>query len=155
MNQVWLALITGVTTGGISCVAVQGGLLASSITEDNRVTHVGIFLIAKLVAYTILGFLLGAIGSALIISSNLQAWMQIGIGIFMIITALRLLDVHPIFRYFVIQPPRFIYKFMRNEAKSKSIFTPVILGAMTVLIPCGVTQAMMVLAVGTRSATTG
>ena len=163
MNQVWLAFLTGLTTGGISCVAVQGGLLASSlsnqtekeITRNQRFTHVGIFLIAKLVAYTILGFLLGAVGSALIISSTLQAWMQIGIGIFMIITALRLLDVHPIFRYFVIQPPKFVYKFMRNKAKSKSIFTPVILGTMTVFIPCGVTQAMMVLAVGTRSAITG
>lgn len=163
MNQIWLAFLTGLTTGGISCIAVQGGLLASSlsnqtekeITRNQRFTHVGTFLMAKLVAYTILGFLLGAIGSALIISSTLQAWMQIVIGIFMIITALRLLDVHPIFRYFVIQPPKFVYKFMRNEAKSKSIFTPVILGAMTVLIPCGVTQAMMVLAVGTRSAALG
>ncbi len=155
MNQIWLAFLTGLTTGGISCLAVQGGLLATSITEDNRYKHVGIFLITKLVAYTILGFLLGAIGSALIISSNLQAWMQIGIGIFMIITALRLLNVHPIFRYFVIQPPKFVYKFMRNEAKSKSIFTPLVLGAMTVLIPCGVTQAMMVLAVGTRSGVLG
>src|SRR5258708_22851985 len=89
MNQIWLAFLTGLTTGGISCLAVQGGLLATSITEDNRYKHVGIFLITKLVAYTILGFLLGAIGSALIISSNLQAWMQICIGIFIIITALR------------------------------------------------------------------
>src|SRR5258708_5926467 len=114
MNQIWLAFLTGLTTGGISCIAVQGGLLATTITEDNRFTHVGIFLVAKLVAYTILGFFLGAIGSALIISSSFQAWMQIGIGIFMIITVLRLLDVHPIFRYFVIRPPKFVYKFMRN-----------------------------------------
>ncbi len=163
MNQVWLAFLTGITTGGISCLAVQGGLLASSlsnqteeeITKNQRFTHVGIFLITKLIAYTLLGFLLGVIGSALIISSALQAWMQIGIGVFMIITALRLLDVHPIFRYFVIQPPKFVYKFMRNEAKSKSTLTSAILGAMTILIPCGVTQAMMVLAVGTRSATLG
>lgn len=159
MNQIWLAFLTGLTTGGISCLAVQGGLLASSlsnqteeeITKNQRYTHVGIFLVAKLAAYTLLGFLLGAIGATLIISSTLQAWMQIGIGVFMIITALRLLDVHPVFRYFVIQPPKFIYKYMRNEAKSKSIFTPAILGAMTIFIPCGVTQAMMVLAVGTAS----
>jgi sulfite exporter TauE/SafE len=155
MNQIWLAFLTGLTTGGISCVAVQGGLLATSITENNRYKNVGVFLIAKLVAYTILGFLLGTIGSALIISSTLQAWMQIIIGIFMIITAARLLDIHPIFRYFVIQPPKFVYKFMRNESKNKSTFTPLILGLMTVLIPCGITQAMMVLAVGTRSGILG
>src|SRR5258708_36397816 len=131
MNQIWLAFLTGLTTGGISCIAVQGGLLATTINEDNRYSHVGIFLIAKLIAYTILGLLLGTIGSALIITSNLQAWMQIFIGIFMIITAARLLNIHPIFRYFVIQPPRFIYKFIKNEAKSKSTFTPAILGVMT------------------------
>jgi sulfite exporter TauE/SafE len=163
MNQIWLAFLTGLTTGGISCIAVQGGLLASSlsnqtekeITNHQKITHVTIFLIAKIVSYTILGFLLGAIGSALIISSPLQAWMHIGIGIFMILTAARLLDIHPVFRYFVIQPPRAIYKIMKNEAKNKSMFTPALLGAMTVLIPCGVTQAMMVLAVGTRSSILG
>lgn len=153
MNEVGLAFLTGLTTGGISCLAVQGGLLLSS--GNQRVTQVGIFLFAKLIAYTILGFFLGALGSALIISSVVQGWMQIFIGIFMVITALRLLDVHPIFRYFVVQPPRFVYKFMRNKAKGKSIFTPAILGSMTIFIPCGVTQAMMVLAVGTASPIAG
>jgi heme/copper-type cytochrome/quinol oxidase subunit 2 len=36
---------------------------------------------------------------------------------------------------------------LRNQTKVKSFFTPVFLGALTILIPCGVTQAMMLLAV--------
>ena len=31
MSQLIVAFVTGVTTGGLSCLAVQGGLLASSL----------------------------------------------------------------------------------------------------------------------------
>ena len=103
MTNIWLAFIAGLTTGGISCFAVQGGLLASSLTEENKKKSTLIFLGAKLVAYTLLGFLLGLLGSQLNISPKIQGIFQIVIGIFMIATAGRLLNIHPIFRYFVIQ----------------------------------------------------
>ncbi len=34
MNQYLIAFITGLTTGGLSCLAVQGGLLASSLAHQ-------------------------------------------------------------------------------------------------------------------------
>ncbi|MBI4065237.1 sulfite exporter TauE/SafE family protein [Candidatus Gottesmanbacteria bacterium] len=147
MNQIWLAFLTGLTTGGLSCLAVQGGLLASSVTTQERrgVVTISSFLIAKLIAYTILGLLLGFVGSTLVLSPRLFGALQIIVGLFMIATVGRLLNLHPVFRYFVIQPPRFIYK------KMKSTSAPALLGLLTVLIPCGVTQAIMVLAVGTGS----
>jgi sulfite exporter TauE/SafE len=151
MSNLWLAFITGLTTGGISCFAVQGGLLASALTEENKKKSTLIFLGAKLIAYTLLGFLLGFLGSSLNISPKTQGTLQILIGVFMIATAGRLLNIHPIFRYFVIQPPKFILRLMRNQAQAKSIFTPAFLGILTVLIPCGVTQAMMLYAIGTSS----
>lgn len=159
MNQIWLAFITGLTTGGISCLAVQGGLLTSAITGSNsesdarpqKTLLVGSFLVAKLIVYTALGFLLGLVGSKLIISPVIQGWMQILVGLFMIITAARLLNLHPIFRNFVIQPPVFLMRLARNQSKVSSVFTPALLGFLTVLIPCGVTQAMMVLALGTAN----
>lgn len=155
MNQIWLAFLTGLTTGGVSCMAVQGGLLASAIDnegKDKKTLQISAFLVAKLIAYTLLGALLGLVGSRLILSPTFQGWMQIFIGLFMLATAGRILNLHPIFRYFVIQPPKFIYKFMRHEAKNATLFTPSLLGLLTIFIPCGVTQAMMVLAVGTQSA---
>ena len=80
----------------------------------------------------------------------MQAVLFIGIGIFMLGNALRMLDVHPVFRYFAIQPPRFLTRFIRRTAKNgESYATPLFLGALTVLIPCGVTQAMMAVAMGT------
>jgi uncharacterized protein len=151
MNNIWLAFITGLTTGGISCFAVQGGLLASALTEENKKKSTLIFLGAKLLAYTLLGFLLGFLGSSLNISPKIQGLFQIVIGIFMIATAGRLLNIHPVFRYFVIQPPKFILRLMRNQAQAKSIFTPAFLGILTILIPCGVTQAMMLYAIGTSN----
>jgi sulfite exporter TauE/SafE len=149
------ALITGLTTGGISCFAVQGSLLTSAlateeeinVTKSLRARALTAFLISKLVAYTILGFVLGAIGSSLLITPKVQGWLQIIIGIYMIITAANLVNLHPFFKHFVIAPPKFIFRILRNQTRVKSFFTPVILGALTILIPCGVTQAMMLLAV--------
>ena len=119
----------------------------------NAATPIALFLGAKLVAYTILGIFLGWIGSVLQLSPYSRAALQIGIGIFMLGTAARLFNLHPIFRYFVIEPPRFMTRFIRRYAKNSAstVATPLFLGALTIFIPCGVTQAMMVLAVGTGS----
>ena len=166
-----VAFITGLTTGGLSCLAVQGGLLASSLAsqieedvkaQDGTATVQGkfkpriarpifFFLVAKLVAYTLLGFLLGALGSLLQLTPLMRAILLGVIGIFMIGNGLRMLKVHPIFRYFVIEPPSSLTRYIRRRSKkgSTSIVTPLFLGAMTVFIPCGVTQAMMAAAVGT------
>lgn len=67
----------------------------------------------------------------------------------MVAVALNLLNVHPIFRYAIIQPPRFLTKMIRNQTKSKDIFAPALLGVMTIFIPCGTTLAMEALAVST------
>src|SRR6185503_7294452 len=42
MSQLVVAFITGITTGGLSCLAVQGGLLASSLAhqiEQDYIQH--------------------------------------------------------------------------------------------------------------------
>lgn len=158
MNNLWLALITGLTTGGISCFAVQGGLLTSALAAEGsenpkfvKEKSIVMFLVAKLIAYTILGFILGFLGSAINISIRFQAYLQIFIGLYMLATAARLVNLHPIFRYFVIQPPKSFLKLIKKKSEVRSFFTPALLGILTVLIPCGVTQAMMILAIGTGS----
>ena len=186
MEQYLLAFITGLTTGGLSCLAVQGGLLASSLARQieqdmlqagpvkrtptkkgryqrrsatprpNTAMPIALFLLAKLVAYTLLGALLGLAGSFLTLSPLTRAALMLGIGIFMLGNGLRMLDVHPIFRYFNLEPPKFITRYIRRTAKnSTDVATPLFLGALTVLIPCGVTQAMMAAALGTGSAASG
>lgn len=156
--------LTGLLTGGLTCLAVQGGLLASTIAqrEEERMKEklkdrlkeghampILSFLSAKLVAYTLLGFLLGALGSFFKLSITAQVVLQIAVSLFMVGTALALVDAHPFFRYFIIQPPKFLTRRVRSQSKSGNIFAPAILGAFTIFIPCGTTQAMMALAVAT------
>jgi len=68
----------------------------------NAASPIALFLGAKLVAYTVLGVFLGWLGSVLQLGPYSRAALQIGIGIFMLGTAARLFNLHPIFRYFVI-----------------------------------------------------
>ena len=174
MPQLMVAFVTGLTTGGLSCLAVQGGLLASSLAHQieqdyvagqaakkaasprtNSALPILLFLISKIAAYTLLGALLGILGSYLTLSPLTRAMLMILIGIFMIGNALRMFNVHPIFRYFSIEPPSSIKRYIRKTAKGTDTATPVFLGALTVLIPCGVTQDMMATALGTGSAGMG
>ncbi len=144
-------------------MAIQAGLLTSAITQSDpgnsslisRLKITSSFLVAKILAYTLLGILLGSLGSFLTISLRLQGWLQVAIGIYMLTTVGRLLNLHPIFNYLVVKPPSWVYRLMKREAKSASIISAGFMGLLTVLMPCGVTQAMMVLAVGSGSALLG
>ncbi len=151
MNLIWIAFLTGLTTGGVSCLAVQGGLLASSIESKNKWASVSAFLLFKLVAYILLGFLLGALGSTFLLTPKLLGTLQILAGVFMLWSAARILDIHPIFRYGVFQPPKWVYRLLKNQTKHATLFGPAMLGFLTVLMPCGVTQATMALAVTSGS----
>jgi sulfite exporter TauE/SafE len=222
MENIAIAFVTGLTAGGLSCLAVQGGLLASSIAtqaekdvardlanrkrksggraaeydravaalersglshkKKNHALHelkrrfpraqtepaepekphaarpIILFLGAKLAAYTLLGFVLGAAGSVVELSPFGRAILLIAVGIFMFGTAMRLLNVHPIFRYFLIEPPKRLTRAIRRRAKrggGNDTVTPVFLGALTVFIPCGVTQAMIALAIATGNPAAG
>src|SRR5215208_3058844 len=183
LSQLIVAFITGLTTGGLSCLAVQGGLLASSLAhqiEQDYLEQAGhaerkkphgkkipvqprsssalpilLFLGAKIVAYTLLGALLGWLGSYLTLSPTARAVLMILIGIFMLGNALRMFNVHPIFRYFSIEPPKFITRYIRRTAKGTDTVTPLFLRALTVFLPCGVTQAMRAAALGTGSMLVG
>ena len=158
-----LIFLTGLTTGGLSCLAIQGGLLVSLVANLKAKQGgntkldildwlpVAMFLLSKAIAYTILGFLLGLFGSKISLNETVAAIFQIFTALFMFGTAMNLLNVHPIFRYLTITPPRFVRRWLNYTGKGEAIFTPLILGAMTVLIPCGVTQAMEVLAINSGS----
>lgn len=160
--ELGVIFLTGLTVGGLTCLAVQGGLLASVIasrekeelgkkTKVNPIYSTLAFLVSKLIAYIVLGMVLGLFGSVISLTSGIQSAIQILAGIYMIVIALNLLDLHPIFRYAVIQPPRFLTKRIRNQSKSGAIFAPALLGIMTIFIPCGTTLAMEALAISSAN----
>lgn len=187
--NLWVIFFTGLTTGGLSCLAVQGGLLTSVIAnqkdqeiEDLQLNKakakekkrwkylskmraqaslgiidqldwmpVTMFLVAKLISHTILGFFLGYLGEKISLSLGVRLTFQTFTAIFMFATAMNLLNVHPIFRFVLIQPPKFVQRMIKGSSKSKALFAPAFLGFLTIFIPCGVTQAMEVLAINTAN----
>lgn len=113
------------------------------------------FLLAKLTSHTILGFLLGMLGSAISLSLGVRLAFQVFTALFMLATAMNLLNVHPIFRFVVFQPPKFMSRLVKNSSQSQALFAPAMLGFMTVFVPCGITQAMEVLAINSGQPITG
>ena len=163
--NLWFIFLTGLTTGALSCLAVQGGLLASVIANQSKSDRqspqnqdskaVAMFLLAKIIAHTILGFLLGSLGSAFQLSLGMRLFFQIFTALFMLATAANLLNLHPIFRYVVIQPPAMLRKMIKKSSKNTAWFSPFILGFFTIFIPCGVTQAVEILVITNGSPVTG
>lgn len=161
--NLWLIFLTGLTSGGIACMAVQGGLLASLIANMPKGTQtslqakyvIGSFLVTKLVAHIVLGFGLGALGSVVTLSLGVRLFFQVLAALFMAATAGNLLQLHPIFRWVSFQPPRFLRRLVYRSSKSENLFAPIVLGFLTIFIPCGVTQAVEVLALTTGSPLSG
>jgi sulfite exporter TauE/SafE len=168
-------LVTGLFAGGVSCAAVQGGLLTGVIARqrtastaltgkavaaepDPRVwtrigddlTPVGGFLAGKLLSHTLLGAMLGAVGGAVQLSVTTRTWLQIGAGLLIVAFGLAQLGV-PGFRRIVIEPPASWMRVVRTGTRLRTGFAPAILGLLTILLPCGVTLSVEALALASGS----
>lgn len=164
--NLWSVFATGLLAGGASCAVVQGGLLAGAVARRHEAqpgpsrsrlddaVPVGGFLAGKLVSHTIAGALLGLIGDAAQLGFRTRAAMQIAAGVLMILMAANLLGVRAL-RKLVPTPPPAVTQFIRRSVRSEAVVTPAILGFLTILIPCGVTLSVMVLAVASGSPLTG
>lgn len=153
-----LILMTGLTTGGISCAAIQGGLLASTMANQQSkrpILQISSFMLAKLIIHTLAGAMLGFIGSAFQANLTISLIFQTLAGLYLMASAFHLLNLHPIFRYVVIKPPKFLFRMTRNTSKLTDWFASGLLGLLTILIPCGVTQTMEVSAMSSGSPVVG
>lgn len=162
MPNLWIIFLTGLLTGGITCAAVQGGLLVVVMGNEENQTNltnptnrkrirmilvVLAFVGAKLVSHTFLGFLLGLMGEKLQFSIQFTSIMLGVASLFMIGMGLNMLSVHPFFRRFAITTPRFFRMLLWKQSKRTDLLAPLIIGALTIFIPCGTTQAMMAQAI--------
>lgn len=161
-SQLLLFFLTGITAGGLTCMALQGGLLTAALSENQTRPEpranwlvVVLFVGARLLSYTILGLVLGLIGSVLRLSDTATTIFQVVAILIMIATAFNLLNVHPFFRRFTFQPPSSWRGPLKKLKTSDNWFAPVGLGAFTILLPCGVTQAMMLIAINSGSPAVG
>ncbi|MBI2984067.1 MAG: sulfite exporter TauE/SafE family protein [Candidatus Kerfeldbacteria bacterium] len=154
------AFLTGLSTGGLTCLAVQGGLLLGLLARRREEPHlqrwqllilpVTAFLVAKLIIHTVLGFGLGWLGDTIQLTTTVRIWLQTLAGLFMLVAGVRLIFPHWL-PWLTIHPPASARRLIRRSAKSQLLIAPAILGLLTVLIPCGTTQAMEVAAIATAS----
>lgn len=170
-------LTAGLLAGGASCAAVQGGLLAGAVTRRSRVLAgagdapareprssaetessvllpTGVFLAGKLVSHTALGALLGVFGAVLQPGPQAQAVLLLASAVLMVLFALDLMGVRAV-AGLVPRPPASWGRLVRRGARIDSVLTPAVLGFLTVLVPCGVTLSMGLLAVTSGSALGG
>lgn len=156
------AFLTGLSTGGLTCLAVQGGLLFGLLArrkEDGEelkgwqrlLLPVSAFLIAKIAIYTVVGLGLGWLGAKIQLTQGTRLWLQTFAGTFMVVAGIRLIFPQWL-PWLNINPPASVRRFIRNRSKSQALVAPAFLGLLTILIPCGTTQAMEVAAIATGSA---
>ncbi|MGW2014479.1 urease accessory protein UreH domain-containing protein [Streptomyces sp. NPDC001927] len=160
------SLATGLFAGGASCAAVQGGLLASAVgrraaagtpeagERGGLFAPVGAFLGGKLASHTLLGAALGLAGESIQPGPRTRAVLLVASAVLMVLFALDMLGVRAV-RRFVPRPPASWGRRVRRSAKSTAVGTPAVLGFLTLLIPCGVTLSVELIAVTAGSPLAG
>jgi sulfite exporter TauE/SafE len=108
------------------------------------------FLLAKLVAYLVVGAVLGLLGQTIALSASLQATLQGVAALIMILTGIRIFRPHWM-PWLMIHPPAAVRRYIRMSAKSELVVAPMILGTLTIFIPCGTTVAIEAAALATGS----
>ncbi|MFG6197379.1 sulfite exporter TauE/SafE family protein [Nonomuraea sp. JJY05] len=129
--------------GTASCTAAQGGLLMGLVEHchGRDPALVGWFLAGRLASYTTAGALLGLLGSAVSLPPAARAVLLVAAGLTVIVFAVRLMR-----RGHCAATP---------EAGAPSRYKAPLLGAATILVPCGVTLGMEMIAISSGSPVAG
>lgn len=127
---------------------------AAAVSLTDHLAPVTGFLAGKLLVLTLVGALLGMVGSLITLDARIGQVAQVLAGVVMIVLGLSTIGV-PGFDRFVFAPPESWTRVVRKSTRSQSAFAPFLLGLATVLIPCGVTISMMLLAATAGSALAG
>ena len=155
----------GLLAGLSSCAALVGGIVLSmskqwnSLYAENAGTskklqpHI-MFNTGRFVSYTVLGGVLGLIGSRLQISPQITGYLVVAISILMIALGLQMLGVKA-FRKFQLSAPKSITRNIANENNFQGKYMPFIMGALTFFLPCGFTITAQSLALLSGSMISG
>lgn len=145
--------VVGVFTS-LHCVGMCGGIMLSqSISTEDKTKFESLkpalfYNLGRVVSYTILGGIVGALGSVFSLSLSFKAGLQVFAGLFMIIMGLNM-SGYSLFRKFNIKLP---WSFCSIKKSGK---TPFAVGLLNGLMPCGPLQTMQLYALGTGSAIGG
>ena len=158
-----MLFVIGLVTS-VHCVAMCGGInLSQCIPKTSEETSGGgrfsslrptfLYNLGRVVSYTAVGFLVGALGSAVTFSTTLQGVLKLAAGFFMVIMGINMLGIFPWLRRLNPRMPAFIAKRVHKQ-KSKSS-SPFIVGLLNGFMPCGPLQAMQIYALSTGNPFSG
>ncbi|MDD3139342.1 MAG: sulfite exporter TauE/SafE family protein [Lachnospiraceae bacterium] len=152
-----ILFVIGLLTS-LHCVAMCGGINLSvcmSYKFDDNDNHKWsklwpsmMYNAGRVISYTIIGGIVGAIGSAFRISNKGSAFIAIAAGVFMVIMGLNMLQVFPWLRKINPHMPKIFAQKIHREKKGKG---PFVVGVLNGFMPCGPLQAMQLYALGTGS----
>lgn len=152
-----MLFVIGLLTS-LHCVAMCGGInLAQSVNSTKSSGHTIIpnllYNLGRVVSYTIVGGIVGALGSVITLGGGFRGAVAIFAGIFMMIMGFNMLNVFPWLRRFNLKMPKFLGRKITNKkARSNSSFY---VGLLNGLMPCGPLQSMQLFALSTGSAFAG
>jgi uncharacterized protein len=151
-----ILFVVGMITS-LHCIAMCGGINLSQCVSykfeksNNKLARLKpsmMYNAGRVVSYTIIGGLVGALGKVVSFSGTAKGTVAIISGLFMIIMGINMLNIFPWLRKFNPRIPKiFGNKVHNNNGKHG----PFYVGLLNGLMPCGPLQAMQIYALGTGS----
>ena len=146
--------VTGLLTS-VHCVAMCGGInLSQSVgtveSGKNRMRNPLLYNLGRVISYTVIGAIVGGIGSVLFLSETLKAILLSLAALGMLLMGLSMLGWLP--WWLTPRMPRFLSGRLGKAGAGKG---PLVVGLLNGLMPCGPLQAMQLYALATGSALTG
>jgi sulfite exporter TauE/SafE/copper chaperone CopZ len=162
------ALFVGLAAGISTCMALVGGLVlglsakhaemhpSATVMQKFR-PHI-FFNLSRIIAFFILGGVIGAAGSVFQLQGGLLGGLTMLVGVVMLILGFQLTGLFPRLSAGGITLPSGIATRLGIKSRNKQDYShknAVILGALSFILPCGFTQAMQLYAISTGSFTQG
>jgi sulfite exporter TauE/SafE len=149
------ALVIGVIASLSTCMAVVGGLVlsmsATFAKEGDKIKPQLMFHIGRIVAFFVLGGLIGMAGAVFTLNTSATFILSLIIGIVMLILGINLLDTFHWAKKLQPSMPKFISKYAHGVSKFNHTLTPLLVGVATFFLPCGFTQSMQLYTLTTGS----
>ena len=106
----------------------------------------------RLVSYTTVGFVIGALGSVITVSNLFRNIVLLLAGLFMLIMGLNMLGLFPFLKALTPKLPQFLTKKIDAQKTGRG---PLVIGILNGFMPCGPLQAMQLYALSTGSPVKG
>lgn len=149
-----MLFVIGLLTS-VHCIAMCGGISLSQCV-GTKTTHTEskwstlrpslLYNLGRVASYTIVGGIVGGLGAVVSFSGRAKGLVAVFAGVFMIIMGLNMLNIFPWLRRFNIRMPKFLTRGINDQKKSNS---PLYVGLLNGLMPCGPLQAMQLYALST------